>query len=325
MEEKNSISRSTNKINLKKIVDKRTLKKKLIYIRNNRLLYFMLLIPIAYYIVFRYVPMYGVQIAFKDYSIFRGYAESPWVGFEVFEKFLKMKDFSRALRNTLILNVTSLVIGFPAPIILALMLNEVYNTKLKKAVQSVLYIPHFISMVIIAGILKQLLAFPSGTINSYLVNWGFEGIPFLTNNFWWVVTYVGSGIWQSAGWGTIIYLAAISGLDPQVFEAATVDGCGKLQKIWYITLPGIKPTIVLLLILSIGGLMGSSFDKPYLLGNVIVKDVSDVIATFVYRVGLQNANYSVATAVGLFQSVINFILIFSANQISKRLGENGIW
>lgn len=295
-------------------------------IRRDRYLYMLLVVPVAYYLIFKYAPMYGVTIAFKDYNLFKGVFASEWVGFEVFRQIFNMPDFMRALRNTLLLNMLGLLIGFPAPIIIAVMLSELRSPWFKRTAQTVLYLPHFISWMIIGGMVYQIFATRSGTINGMLTNWfGIEPIPFLTQNFSWVAIYIFSGIWQSMGWGAIIYLAAIAGINPELYEAATVDGCTRLQRIRHITLPGIRPTVSILLILRLGRFMDIGFEPPYVLGNVLVREYSDVISTFVYRVGIQSAQFSVATAVGLFQSVIGLILLITANQMSKRIGDQGLW
>jgi putative aldouronate transport system permease protein len=299
--------------------------KGLVAVRKDLLLYLMLVLPISYYLVFHYIPMYGVVIAFQKYNIFKGVFGSEWVGFDVFRGIFELREFRQAFRNTLAISLLQLLFGFPAPIILALMLNELISVRLQRVLQTTLYLPHFIGMVIIAGIAYEMFGASHGIINRLLTSVGFGAIPFMTDNGWWLTTFIGIGIWKEVGWGTIIYLAAITAINPELYEAANVDGCGRFRKMWNITLPGIAPTISILLILTTGSMMATGFEAPYLLGNVLVRDVSDVLATFVYRVGLQNANYSVATAVGLFQSVINMILLLLANQMAKRAGGDGIW
>ena len=288
-------------------------------------LYVLLLVPLAYFIVFKYIPMGGAVVAFKDYNIFDGILKSKWAGFDVFKQILDMNDFYKALRNTLVLNFLDLIFSFPAPIILALCLNEMRSVKLKRMSQTLLYLPHFMSWVIIGGIAYQLFAANTGVVNKIIVSMGGTSIPFLNNKWYWLVTYLVTGIWQSAGWNTIIYLAAITGVDPNLYEAAEVDGAGRITKILKITLPSIRPTIIVLLIMKIGHMMSIGFERPFVMGNTLVTDFSDVISTFVYRIGLQSGQFNVATAVGLFQSVVGLLLIVVANTIANKFGENGIW
>lgn len=296
----------------------------LYYLRSNYLLYLMLIVPVAYVLVFKYLPMYGIQIAFKDYNIFKGASESPWNHFETFRKMFSSPQFFDVVRNTLVLNGLDLLIGFPAPIILAVLINELVWGKFKKVSQTILYLPHFLSWVIIGGIVAQLLA-PTGMVNSLLSDIGGHPLPFLTNKYAWVANYILVGIWQNAGWGTILYLAAMTGIDKQLYEAAEADGAGRFKKMWHVTLPGIRPTIVILLILQIGNIMAINFDRPFNIQNNLVMDYGDVISTYVYRVGIKAANFSVGAAVGLFQSVICLIFLLSSNFISRKLGDDGIW
>lgn len=294
------------------------------YLKRDYLLYLMLVIPIAYILTFKYAPMYGIQIAFKDYNIFEGISSSPWNHFETFKQIFSSKQFFQVVRNTIVLNGLDLIVGFPAPIILAILLNELVWTKFKRASQTILYLPHFLSWVIIGGIVAQLFS-PTGMLNSLIVDLGGKSFPFLTDKFVWVGTYVFVGLWQNAGWGTILYLAAMTGIDHQLYEAAEADGAGRLRKIWHITLPGIRPTIVILLILQLGNIMAINFDRPFNIQNNLVMDFGDVISTYVYRVGIQTADFSLGTAVGLFQSVICMIFLLSSNFISRKLGDDGIW
>lgn len=295
-------------------------------LQRDRYLYVLLVVPIAYFLIFKYAPMYGITIAFKNYNIFKGVFASEWVGLEVFREIFAMPDFGRAVRNTLLLNLLSLLVGFAFPILIAVMVSEIRVQWFKKVSQTLLYLPHFISWMIIAGMVYQMFATRTGMINHAIVSiTGGDPIPFLSDPTWWVVVYIGSGIWQSMGWGAILYLAAIAGINPELYEAATVDGCGRLRRIWHITLPSIVPTITILLVLKLGRVMDIGFERPYALGNVLVREYGDVISTFVYRVGIQSGQFSVATAVGLFKSLIGLVLLVTANQISKRLGGSGIW
>jgi putative aldouronate transport system permease protein len=290
-------------------------------------LYAMLAIPFVWYLLFCYKPMVGIVIAFQKYSLFKGVAGSKFVGLDNFRFVFGMRDFGIALGNTLLLNLLDLVFGFPVPIILAIMLNEMRARRLKKISQTMLYLPHFLSWVIIGGMVLKIFAPTSGVINSLLRKSGLiaGNVPFLTDGRWWRFTYVLVGVWQNMGWGTIIYLAAITGLDMNLFEAAQIDGANKLQQIWHVTLPGIRSTIVVLLIMSIGRMMSISFDRPYIIGNTIVKDYCDVISTFVYRIGIVNGKFDRATAVGLFQSVVGLVLIIIANATARAFDEQGIW
>ncbi|WP_207521591.1 ABC transporter permease [Pseudogracilibacillus auburnensis] len=294
------------------------------YIKRDYILYLMLVIPVAYILTFKYGSMYGIQIAFKDYNMFEGMSKSPWNNFETFKQIFASQQFYQVVRNTLVLNGLDLIVGFPAPIILAILINELRFKKFKRVSQTILYLPHFLSWVIIGGIVAQLLA-PTGMINSLILRSGGDVIPFLTNKFAWVGTYTLVGVWQSAGWGTILYLAAMTGIDKELYESADIDGAGRLRKIWHVTLPGIKPTIAILLILQLGNIMAINFDRPFNLQNTLIMDYGDVISTYVYRVGIQSANFSVGAAVGLFQSVICLVFLVTSNFISKKMGEQGIW
>jgi len=269
--------------------------------------------------------MLGVVVAFKDYNVFKGIWASDWIGLEAFREIFQMDAFIDALRNTFVLNLLDLIVGFPVPIILALLLNEIRVKWFKRSAQTLLYLPHFISWVVIGGMATQLLATNSGSVNIFLNSLGIESIPFLSENKHWVVTYLGTGIWREAGWGTILYLAALTGINKELYEAAEVDGATRLRKMWHITLPGIKPTIVILLILNVGHMATIGFDRPFLLGNPGVSDVSEVISTYVYTVGIQSERYTIATAIGLFQSIIGLIFLFSADYISRKVNNQGIW
>ncbi|MFX3637483.1 MAG: ABC transporter permease [Candidatus Pristimantibacillus sp.] len=293
-------------------------------LKKDSLLYFLLLLPIAYIIIFKYAPIYGVLMAFQDYNIFEGISGSEWVGLDVFKFIFEQNSFYRALKNTLVLNFLDLIVGFPAPIILAVLLNELRHVRFKKATQTILYLPHFLSWIIIGG-MAYLIFSSGGMANSFLSSLGFAKIEFLSQKTNWLIMYLAIGIWQSAGWGTILYLAAITGINKELYEAADMDGCNRLRKIWHITLPGIKPTIIILLILQIGRMLSIGFDRPFVLGNSLVSEYSDVISTFVYRIGIGSGDFSQATAVGLFQSVVGLVFLVTANFIAKKIGEQGIW
>lgn len=295
------------------------------YINRDKYLYLLLILPVAYFIIFKYAPMYGIVIAFKEYNIFQGVFASPWIGLDAFKEVFRNDDFFRALRNTFLLNGFDLIFGFPAPIILAIVINEIRSGWFKRISQTMLYLPHFLSWVIIGGIVLQIFAPNFGIIDTLLKGVGIKSIPFLTEKWHWVATYTGVGIWQSAGWGMIIYLAAITGIDAELYEAAEVDGASRLRKIWSITLPCIKSTIIILFILNVGKISMIGFDRPYIIGNPQVRDFSDVISTFVYRVGLQSSRYNIATAVGLFQSVVGLVFLSVTNYMANKSGEQGIW
>lgn len=295
------------------------------YIRRTWMLYLMLVLPLAFFIIFRYIPMSNLVIAFKDYNMFKGVWESPWAGLKWFQKAFATRDFWYAVRNTVGLNLLDLLIGFPAPILLAILLNELAFKRFKRVTQTVVYLPHFLSWIIISGFALQLFAPNTGLVNIYLAKQNREIVDFLGVPNLWVVTYIGLGLWQSVGWNTIIYLAAITGISPELYEAAEVDGASRLRKMWHVTLPGLRPTIVTLLILSLGRILGSEFDRPYAMRNPLVVAVADVISTYVYRVGIRSNQFSLAAAVGFFQSVICVFFLVGANAFAKRAGERGIW
>ena len=295
------------------------------YIKQDWRLYVLLILPMLYFLIFKYIPMYGLVIAFKDFNLFEGVFKSPWVGTEVFKEIFAMSDFYKALRNTLCLNLLDLLISFPAPILLAIILNEMKRPFMSKGAQMILYLPKFISWVIIGGLSYQLFAMDSGIVNKIVTTFGGKPIPFLTNKWWWTVVYIGMGVWQSAGWNSIIYMAAMTGIDRQLYEAAEIDGAGKFTQVIHITLPCISSTIVTLLIINVGQLLNVGFERPFVLGNVLVQDFSEVLSTFVYKVGLQSGRFNVATAVGLFQSVVGLVLISVANLVAGKVDERGIW
>jgi len=295
------------------------------YFKKNYGLYLMLIPSMAFYIIFKYVPMYGILIAFQKYNIFEGVFRSPWVGLDVFKEILTQKTFWEILINTLRLNILSLVAGFPAPILLALLLNEISATKFKRIVQSISYLPHFISWVIVYGMLLAFLSKDTGLFNVALTHMGMQQVDFLTNQGWWLASYVISGIWKEVGWATILYISAMSSIDPSLYEAASMDGAGRFRCMWNITLPGIKSTIVIILILNIGKLMSIGFEQPYLMGNSMVNNVSNVLSTYIYDTGILKSQFSFTAAVGLFQSVINFALLMIADFLSIKLVGEGLF
>jgi putative aldouronate transport system permease protein len=295
------------------------------YFQRTWMLYLMLFLPMVFFVVFRYVPMTNIVIAFKDYNIFRGVWDSPWVGGKWFSQAFRSRDFYLALRNTLTLNFLDLIVGFPAPVILAVLLNELPFKGYKKLTQTMVYLPHFLSWIIISGIAVQLFAPGGGIVNIGLSKIGLGPINFLMENKLWIGTYVGLGVWKEMGWGTIIYLAAITGINPELYEAAEVDGAGRWRKIWHVTLPGIRPTIVVLLIMNLGRILGSEFDRPYTMANPMVMEAADVISTLVYRVGIRSSQFSLTAAIGLFQSVVCVVFLIAANAVARSSGERGIW
>ena len=280
-------------------------------------MYLMLVPAIAFYVIFCYVPMYGATMAFKDFNPMMGIWDSPWVGFEHFEQLFALDKFYSVLWNTISISVIRLIFGFPFPIIVALMLNEVRNKKLKQGIQTAIYIPNFISWVVLGGIMVNLLSADSGIVNGIIKALGFESIGFLADDRYFVGTMVVSMIWKTFGYNTIIYLAALTAVDPQLYEAATVDGAGRWKQLFHITLPCIMSTIVVMFIMRIGSLMQAGFEQIFVLYNPGVYGVADIIDTYVYRIGLQEGKFELAAAVGLFKSVINFVLIIIANKIAR--------
>ncbi len=298
------------------------------YIKRYWQLYALIFLPLLYLLIFKYLPMRYIVLAFKEYKLNMPLKQMPWANvkgttdvFKYFKTAFKNVDFIRALKNTLKLNLLDLIMGFPAPIIFALVLNELRFKKFKKVVQTIAYMPHFLSWVIIANLVTQIFATTDGLFNRVFGT----AIPFLSDPSHWVGTYVGAGVWQSFGWGSIIYLASIAGINTELYEAASVDGAGRFKKMWHITLPGIKPTIVVLLIMNLGYIMGGGFERPYAMKNNLVIEACEVISTFVYKNGIQQLKISLTTAVGLFQSVVGLFFLLTANTISRKLGERGIW
>ncbi|WP_256865507.1 sugar ABC transporter permease [Paenibacillus sp. 32352] len=301
--------------------------KKLLKVKENIGLYFLVLPALIYVILFDYVPLYGVLIAFENFKPIKGIWGSEWVGLYHFQRLFKLDLFWVLIKNTLSLSLYSLVAGFPAPIILALALHSAASKKIKHIVQTVTYAPHFISMVILVGMLNVFLSPRLGIVSQLLNSIGVIDGPLmiLTNPDAFAHLYVWSGIWQGMGWGSIIYLAALSGVDPSLHEAATVDGANKFQRAWYIDIPSIMPTIVTLLILNCGGILGVGFEKAFLMQNSLNLQTSEVISTYVYKVGLLQSQFSFSAAVGLFNSVINLVMLLTVNKLAKRLGQSGIF
>ena len=295
------------------------------HFRREWQLYVMLAPTIIWFIVFLYKPMYGLQIAFKDYSIFRGIEGSPWVGFEHFEHLFSNDQFIRAVMNTIKISALNLIFGFPAPIILALMFNEVLNATYKRTAQTIVYLPHFISSVIIAGIVITAFSPSAGIVNTVLGWFGLDSIYFLTKPEWFRPIFVGTGIWQEAGFGSIVFLAAIAGVNPSLYESAVVDGASRWQMIWKITLPCILPTILIMLIIRIGNIMEVSFELIILLYQPATYSTADVVNTFIYRQGLQSGQYDMAAAAGLFNAVVAFVLVIAANSLSRRFSRTSLW
>lgn len=295
------------------------------HLRREWQIYLLLLPTIVWLLLFLYKPMYGLQIAFKDYSVFRGIADSPWIGFEHFETLFNNDQFIRAIRNTLIISVYSLIIGFPVPILLALMFNEVLNQGFKKATQTIVYLPHFISSVIIAGIVITAYSPSAGIVNTVIGWFGFDPVYFLTRPEWFRPIFIGTGIWQEAGFQSIVYLAAIAGVSPTLYESAVVDGASRWQMMWKITIPSILPTIIIMLIIRIGNILEVSFEMIILLYQPATYATADVVNTFIYRQGIQGGQYDLAAAAGLFNAVVAFVLVITANTISKRYSRTSLW
>ena len=296
------------------------------YLKKYWQYYLLMFVPLIYYLIFKYVPMAGNVIAFRRYRAGGNIFGSEWSGLKYFKQFITDQTFWRAFKNTLVLNISYLLVRFPLTLIFALLLNEIQNLKWKKFVQTVSYLPHFISMVIVAGMIRELISM-SGPINAFIQKIGGQPVSFIAQAEWFTPIFVLSGVWQALGWGTILYLAAMAGINPSLYEAAEVDGANHFQRVWHVTIPCILPTITTLLILDIGGLVGSgaSFEKVYLLYNPMVYETADIISTFVYRIGLNSGNYSYATAVGLFEAILNLFLLTFANKISKKITGSGLW
>lgn len=295
------------------------------YLRNNYMLYVMMLPMVLFFIIFLYKPMPGLVIAFKDFSPFKGTWDSPWIGFDHFVEFFTGPYAFRVIKNTLVISLTSLVFGFPAPIILALLLNELRAKRFKKLVQTVSYVPHFISVVVICGLVVNFLSPSSGIVNTMIKQLGGEPIYFLSKPEWFVPIYTLMNIWKSTGYGAIIYIAALTSISEDLYEAARVDGAGRWMQLIHVTLPALVPTIMVMLLINLGNILNVGYESIILLYNPAIYETSDVISTFIYRTGLSEGRYDYATAIGLVNSVVAFALVVSANKLSNRLTQTGLW
>lgn len=294
-------------------------------IRRSPWLYLMLLPGIVYFAIFKYAPMYGITIAFQDYLPFLGMADSPWVGWKHFERLFSGPDFGRLLSNTLILAFLNVVIAFPAPIIVALMLNELRKQMLKKFIQTAIYVPHFLSWAIVSGLTYLLFALDTGPITVLFNNLFGGNVNFLADPDWFRPLIITQTLWKSTGWGTIIYLAALAGVDKQLYEAAMIDGAGRLQQLRHVTIPAIIPTVVIMLILSIGNFLDTGFEQIYMLTNSLNREVADVFDTYVYFMGITNGAYSYSTAIGLFKGIVGLIMILGANWLARRFTQSSLF
>lgn len=293
-------------------------------LQKNKYIYLMLVPVLLYYLIFHYYPMYGAMIAFKNFSPAKGILHSAWAGFDHFEMFFGSHYFRRLLVNTLLINVYNIIFTFPAPIILALLLNEVRNKLYKRVVQTVSYLPHFISLVVIVGMVLEFTS-RDGLINDIMALIGIDRVSYMIKPEWFRPIYTLSEIWQGVGWGSIIYLASLTGINQELYEASKIDGAGRWRQLLHITLPGIAPTVIILLILRIGSLMSVGYEKIILMYNPTIYETADVISSFVYRKGILEMSYSYSTAIGLFNSVINFTLVILANKISSKTSETSLW
>ncbi len=294
-------------------------------IRRDRWLYIIVLPGLLYFLLFKYLPMGGIIIAFQDYHPFTGFTGSDWVGFKHFERLFGEPEFLKLLRNTLMLSLYNLVIGFPAPIILALMLNELRLQWFKRSIQTLIYVPHFMSWVVVVSMFFVIFESEDSLFQSLISTWGFAKFSFMMDVDWFRPMYILQVIWRDSGWGTVIYLAALAGIGPELYEAARIDGANRLRQIWHITLPGIRSTIVILLLLRLSDVLDLSFEHVYVLLNSLNREVGEVFDTYVYRVGLINGQLSYATAVGLFKGIVGLILVTISNWMAKKFGEEGIF
>ncbi|QNK57062.1 sugar ABC transporter permease [Paenibacillus sp. PAMC21692] len=292
---------------------------------RDRYILLLLLPLIAYYIVFKYLPMAGIVISFKQYSLVKGIWASDWVGLKYYYQFFNSPDALQIIRNTFLLGVYRLVFGFPFPIILAILLNEVRISFFKRFVQTVSYLPHFISTVVVAGMITVFLSPSAGVVNDWLQALGLEPINFMSEAKWFRTIYVTSGIWQEAGWSSIIYLAALTAINPTLYEAADIDGAGRWKKIRHVTLPGIAPAIIIILIMNIGSIIDIGFEKVFLLYNAATYETADIISTYAYRSGIVQGNFSYGTAIDLFMGIIGLVFVVGANYASRKLTETSLW
>ena len=295
------------------------------YLKQNYWLYIFLIPGLLFLIIFKYIPMGGIVIAFQDYKVTRGFLGSDWVGLEHFRYLFQSTDFYRVFRNSILISIYRLVWGFPVPILLALMLNEMRSQGYKRTMQTILYLPHFISWVVVVGMVTNLLSPSSGIIDILIEAMGGEPVSFLTSPKYFRSILVITDIWKGAGWGTIVYMAAMAGIDPSYYEAAIIDGATRFQRIWYITLPCIASTIVVMLIMRTGSILNNGFEQVYLMQNALVSEVAEIFETYTYQVGLKEGRYSFASAVGIFQSVVGCILLFITNFTAKKIGGSGLW
>ncbi|MEN6315045.1 MAG: ABC transporter permease subunit [Clostridiaceae bacterium] len=295
------------------------------FFKQNKALYLMVLPGLIITIIFKYLPFYGILVSFENFNPAKGVFGSEWVGFSHFLTFFKDPYFFRLFKNTFLLGFYSLIFGFPAPILLALLFNEVKNVTFKKVTQTISYMPYFLSIVIVIGLLKDMISMSDGVVNEIIAALGFEKINFLIDSGYFRPMYVITGIWQGVGYGSIIYLGAISNINPELYESAVLDGASRLKQAIYITIPCIAPTIVVLFIFAVGGILGNDFQKILLMYNPSVYETADVISTYVYRQGILGASYSYASAVGLFNSVVSFIFLITTNRLSRKISETSLW
>ena len=303
------------------IADKKPLYRRIL---AHKYVYLLGLPGMIYYILFQYVPMYNIAIAFENYDPFTGVFHSPWVGFANFVQLFHDPEFFMIFRNTLVISLLTMCL-FPAPIILALLLNEIRNRFFKKSIQTVVYLPHFVSWVIVVSLTYLFLSSQVGYVNSIIQHFGGQPISFMLNNKYFYPLILMQNVWKTIGWGSIVYLAAIAGVNPSLYEAATMDGAGKLKQMWHVTIPAIMPTIVILFILQLGMVLNVNFEQLWLMQNPINLNLSEVFETYVYKTGVLNGQFSYTTAIGLFKSIIALLLILGSNYLAKRRGHEGIW
>lgn len=294
-------------------------------VRKNISLYLLLIPGIIYLIIFKYVPIGGLIMAFQDFNLFKGFLGSEWVGLEQFQRLFTSPDFYRIFRNTLLINTYKIIFGFPIPILLAIMLNEIRFTPVKKVSQTIVYLPHFLSWIIVSGLFINILSASNGIVNQIIKGFGGDPIAFMSDTQWFRTVLVFTDTWKEMGWSAIVYIAAIAGVDQELYEAARVDGASRLRQIWHVTLPGIASTIVLMFILKLGSIMSGGFDQVLTMYNPAVYEVGDIIQTYVYRIGLGKQQYSFSAAVGMFNSVIGFVLTITGNFVSKKISGRSIW